>query len=395
MFSRRTEWNLEPNRYAAAVARHRALGREVFDLTESNPTRCGLHYPALDILKSFLDPRAITYVPDPRGMLAARRAVASYYYGERGETVDPENIVLTTSTSEAYSFLFRLLCDPGDEVLVPTPSYPLFEFLAGLSNIHLIPYELVYDHGWQIDFDSLRGKLTPRARAVMVVHPNNPTGSFAGEAERAQLDALCVERKLALVADEVFLDYALDGQARASFTRGDGAALTFALSGLSKVAALPQMKVAWVVVAGPAELRRAAMARLDVIADTFLSMNAPVQHAIPALLTLRHAVAEQLLARVRANLAELDAQLAPQSLVQRLQVEGGWYVVLRVPATASDEERAISLLEQQDVLVHPGHFYDFHRDGFLVVSLIPPTETFAEGARRLLHGITDAPSISP
>ena len=386
MFSCRTSWDLAPNRYSTAAAAHRAAGRELLDLTESNPTRGGLRYPEPEILKSFLHPGVLQYQPEPRGFRSAREAVASYYAsrGKASAPVDPDHIVLTTSTSEAYSFLFRLLCDPGDEVLVATPSYPLFDYLAGLDDVKLVPYELVYDHAWQLDFHSLERAITPRTRAVMVVHPNNPTGSYLQPTEMDSLDDLCAKRELAIVADEVFLDYDLEDQPNRSFCAGDRETLTFTLSGLSKIAALPQMKVAWIVANGPAAPLESALARLEVIADTFLSMSTPLQLAVPNLLAVREQMTAQLLQRLKANLAALDSQLAKQKLVQRLHVEGGWYAVLRIPARGSDEDFAINLLEQKGVLVQPGHFYDLPRDGFLVLSLITPADVFAEGVGRLL-----------
>ena len=423
MFASRTGWALQPNRFSAALERHRASGREVLDLTESNPTRCGFAYdPAL--WSALQDPRGLAYDPQPKGLRAAREAVCDYYRG-RGAQVDPEQIILTASTSEGYSFLFRLLCEPEDEVLVPAPSYPLFEFLAAIQDVKLVSYPLLYDHGWQIDLHGLSEALTPRTRAILVVHPNNPTGSYVKPAEMEILDSLCRERELALVADEVFLDYAHDGAARPSFANvtpasrrpearagrprdsrrdrgpqnagfwrsevGDGGAtdqaLTFTLSGISKICALPQMKLAWMVVSGPPELAREALARLEVIADTYLSVSAPVQLALPEFLAHRGEIQGQVKERVAANLAELDGQLAQQKLVQRLDVEGGWYAVLRVPATHADEDLAIALLEQNSVVVHPGHFYDFPSEGYLVVSLITRAEVFAEGMRRVLTGL--------
>ncbi len=400
-FSRRTDWNLTPNRFAQALAQARAAGREVVDLTESNPTRCGLHYDEEGIVKALITPRSFAYEPDPQGLRTAREAVARYY-AERGAAavaVDPDHIFLTTSTSEAYSYIFRLLCDPGDEVLAPAPSYPLFDYLATLQDVELRNYELVYEaaaeplangawHGrWHLDSRSVELTLSPRSRAVMVVHPNNPTGSFVSDGERKGLNGIASrEGLLALVADEVFLDYAHDGGERASFA-GNQETLTFTLSGLSKVAALPQMKVAWLVVSGPPHLRDAALARLEVIADTFLSMNAPLQHALPTLLEQRRPLRDQLLARVRENLAELDRQLASQTLCSRLDLEGGWYATLRVPVHGDDEELAIELLERAGVLVHPGHFYDFAHEGCLAVSLITPSASFAEGTRRILQHV--------
>ncbi len=381
MFASRTGWALAPNRFAAALERHRAAGREALDLTESNPTRCGFAYDP-SLLSALADRHALAYDPHPKGLRVAREAVCGYY-GQRGAEVDPEQIILTASTSEGYSFLFRLLCEPGDEVLVPAPSYPLFEFLAAIQDVKLVPYSLIYDHGWQIDLHSLSAAATACTRAILVVHPNNPTGSFVKPAEMDSLDALCRERRVALVADEVFLDYAHGGGARPSFA-SPRQALTFTLSGISKICALPQMKLAWIVTSGPPELAGEALARLEVIADTYLSVSTPVQLALPEFLAQRDEIQRQVKERVAANLAELDRQLASQKPVRRLEVEGGWYVVLRVPATRSDEQLAIALLQQQSVIVHPGHFYDFPGEGFLVVSLITPAEVFAEGVRRVV-----------
>ena len=305
-----------------------------------------------------------------------------------GTHLSPDQIILTTSTSEAYSFVFRLLCNPDDEVLIPTPSYPLFEFLAEIQDVRLVPYELIYDHGWQIDFPSLAKSITPRTRAIILVNPNNPTGSYVKNHERDELNRLCRGHDLALIADEVFFDFNLASSKFESFALNE-AALTFTMSGLSKIAGLPQMKVAWLVTTGPKELTEPAIDRLEVIADTYLSMNAPIQHAIPELLAQRSEFQEKLGIRLHANLAELDRQLAAQKLCTRLDVEGGWYATLRVPVTRTDEELAIELLEKKDVLVHPGHFFDFHSDGYLVLSLMTPEPDFAEGLQRTLHYLAE------
>lgn len=393
-FSRRTEWNASPNQLSQAVAQARAAGQQLLDLSESNPTRCGLQYDEPAIFAAFQNRGILSYQPEPRGLEVARRAVASYY-AEHGVDVSPDQLVLTTSTSEAYSFLFRLLCDPGDEVLVPTPSYPLFEFLATVDDVVLRSYELVYHDGWQIDFASLNAAATNRTRAVMLVHPNNPTGSFVKQHEAEQLNEFCTAGGLALIVDEVFLDYRLPdtdaarmatGGKQGSFASND-AVLTFTLSGLSKIAALPQMKAAWIITSGPEKQKDHALERLEIIADTFLSMSTPVQLALPQLLEQRRTSVPQLLERTTQNLAELDRQLAQQRLIERLRVEGGWYAVLRVPATQSDEDWAIALVQKAQVLVHPGHFYDFHRDGFLVLSLITPEATFRESLARTLRVI--------
>jgi alanine-synthesizing transaminase len=385
MFSERTNWRLAQNRFTQAVEEARSSGVKVLDLTASNPTRVGLEYDSAAILGALGSQRALDYDPQAKGLRDAREAVAAYYRGEHGiRDLDAERIVLTTSTSEGYSFVFRLLCNAGDELLVPKPSYPLFEFLADLQDVKLAPYPLLYDHGWQIDFPSMEKAVTERTRGVVVVHPNNPTGSYVHAEEMRDLNGFCRTRGLALIVDEVFLDYRFKEQTRQSFA-GNEEVLTFTLSGLSKISALPQMKVAWVVTSGPKSVVGEAMGRLEVIADTYLSMNAPVQWAMPALLEQRRDIQGQLLGRVQKNLAELDCQLAGQQACQRFNVEGGWYAVLRVPVTRSDEELAITLVREKSVVVHPGHFYDFPRDGYLVLSLITAESEFREGMRRVLE----------
>jgi alanine-synthesizing transaminase len=384
MFSNRTNWKLTRNRLTEALEEVKSTGAKILDLTLSNPTRAGLQYDKQQVLESLSSPRSLDYDPQPRGLPNARSAVAGYYEEQHAVRIDPERLVLTTSTSEGYSFVFRLICNPADEILVPKPSYPLFEFLADLSDVKLVPYPLLYDHGWQIDFPSLRGALTERTRAVVVVHPNNPTGSFVRAHEQAELNLICHEHSLAIIADEVFLDYAHDCCAQRTFAANQEA-LTFTLSGISKISALPQMKVAWIAISGPPGEVQAAQSRLEVIADTYLSMNAPIQLATATLLDQRTEIQRQLLDRVLADLSELDCQLAAQKTCQRLAVEGGWYAVLRVPATQTDEELAIDLLRRKNLLVHPGHFYDFPSDGYLVLSLITPTEEFLEGIRRILE----------
>ncbi len=384
MFSKRTTWQLARNRLTEALDQVRGSGGPMLDLTISNPTRAGLVYRDAKILQSLCSPRSLDYDPQSKGLLSARSAVADYYRTEHSVELDPERIILTTSTSEGYSFVFRLLCNPGDELLVPKPSYPLFEFLADLQDVKLIPYPLIYDHGWQMDFHSLEKVITDRTCGVVVVHPNNPTGSFVSVEEQKLLGDFCRARGLAVIADEVFLDYSHGPDAPQSFAANQYA-LTFTLSGVSKISALPQMKVAWIVTSGALAEVEIAQARLEVIADTYLSMNAPIQCAVPELLDERHTIQRQLLTRVLANLGELDRQLAGQKTCQRLQVEGGWYAVLRVPVTRTDEELAVELLQRKSVLVHPGHFYDFPADGYLVLSLIGPEAEFAVGIERLLQ----------
>jgi alanine-synthesizing transaminase len=383
MFAKRTQWNLTPNRLSEALAAHRAAGKPLIDLTVSNPTECGLVYDREAILGALRNPEALRYEPNAKGLEPARQAVVEYY-AERGAKVGVEDILLTTSTSEAYSYAFRTLCDPGDEILIPSPSYPLFDFLADIQDVKLVRYPLLYDHGWLIDFHALEQAITPRTRGVIVVHPNNPTGHFVKPAEMGRLNAICSARGFAIIADEVFLDFAHDPETHPVSFAANPAALTFALSGLSKISGLPQMKAAWLVASGPQERRRESLARLELIADTYLSMNAPVQLALPVFLQQRSAFQKQLLSRVRRNLAELDRLLAQQKPCSRLELEAGWYAVLRVPATRSDEELALDLLSAQGIYLHPGHFYDFQADGFLVVSLISPEPQFARGFADLL-----------
>lgn len=397
MFARRTRWKLAQNRYSAALDAAKAGGAELLDLTVSNPTQCNFQYDSAAILASLAHPASLNYDPQPQGLLSARTAVAEYYNTHAVRTaqayISPQQIFLTTSTSEAYSYIFRLLCDPGDEVLVPRPSYPLFDFLAEIQDVQLKPYDLFYDHGWHIDIGGIATRVGERTRAVLVVNPNNPTGSFVHAAEFTQLASICRERGMALMADEVFLDYAIEAEAETSAAFNEEC-LSFTLSGLSKISCLPQMKLAWIVVNGPDDVHAEARGRLEIIADTYLSVSAPSQHALPELLAQRANIQPQLGTRIGNNLRILDAELRSSPSIKRLKAEGGWYAVLRVPATGSDEDLAIELIEQSGVVVHPGHFYDFPQEGFLVISLITPEEEFREGVGRLveLAGCSNATS---
>jgi hypothetical protein len=385
MFSARFKWRLEANRLALLLAQKRRAGARLIDLTQSNPTQAHFDYPQAEILAALSAPEALIYEPAPRGLLPTRQAVADYYR-ECEQAVDPEQIHLTASTSEGYAYLFKLLASFGDAVLVPQPSYPLFEFLGALEGVELHPYELAYAHpaGWQIDFDSLQRAASISTRAVIVVNPNNPTGSYLKQYELERLVAFCAERELALIVDEVFSDYALTADAqRVTSLVSVNEALTFVLSGLSKTVALPQMKLGWIITNGPDALRREATERLDLIADTFLSVGAPVQHAVSAWLRLRAALQQQILHRVRGNLARL-AQQTWESPCRLLTVEGGWYATLEVPRHASEEEMILALLDEDDVLAHPGYFFDFPREAFLVLSLLTPGEDFQEGVARVM-----------
>ena len=402
LFANRTNWDLTPNPLSLALAERRAAGLPVIDLTASNPTECGFTYEGEAILAALANPASLTYEPDPRGLLTAREAVCEYYRA-RGDRVSAENIALTTSTSEAYSYAFRLLCNPGDEILVPQPSYPLFDFLADLQDVRLVRYPLLYDHGWQIDFHALQQAITPRTRGVIVVNPNNPTGHFCKPAEITQLNQICAASGLAIIADEVFLDYAWEESTARSFAT-NLEAMTFTLSGISKISGLPQMKAAWLVTSGPEATQHEASARLEVMADAYLSINAPIQHALPEFLRQRQAFQSQLRSRAAANLAELDRQLArygeladdasrvdhPQSagICVRLQVEGGWYVTLLLPANHSSEDFVMRLLRDHGIYVHPGHYYEFANDRAVVLSLLTPPRDFVAAFQTLLNAAT-------
>ncbi len=367
MFSSRLDWTQQTNRLSALLK----TKHHVLDLTQSNPTSAGLDYPSEEIRDALADPRTLRYTPEPRGLLSAREAVANYY----GE-VPASRILLTASTSEAYAYLFKLLCDPGDEILSPCPSYPLFEFLAGLESVRVVQYPLRYDGAWHIDFATLEHAITPRTRAIVVVNPNNPTGSFLKRDEWSRLQQF----GLPILSDEVFSDYAFAPDLSRVATLTDAQhALTFSMSGLSKIAALPQMKLGWIVASGPGH--EEALDRLELIADTYLSVATPVQIALPRLLEASVKVREQILERTRANLALLRKSTVP------LHVEGGWYATLQVPRTRSEEEWALTLLDRHDVLVQPGFYFDFESEAFLVLSLLTPPHTFAEGLRRLLEEI--------
>ena len=382
MFSDRTAWSLEPNPLSEALADRLSSGKPVIDLTESNPTKCGFYFEAEQILGALSDPAGLHYDPVPQGLLPARSTVVDYYRA-RNCTINVNDIFLTTSTSEAYSFLFRALCNPGDEVLIPQPGYPLFNFLADIQDVATIRYPLIYDYGWQIDFHALQRAITPHTRAIIVVNPNNPTGHFCKADDMHRLNQICLEGDLALIADEVFLDFSFGKDILPTFA-SNNKALTFTMSGLSKISGLPQMKVAWLIATGPEALKQQAIARLEMIADTYLSMNTPMQLALPVLLELlRDNFQQQCAERTRKNLVHLDKLVSTQKLCTRLNLEGGWYAILKVPLTGSDEDLALELLNTRGVYVHPGHFYDFPADGYLVVSLITPELPFAAGIEAL------------
>ncbi len=352
----------------------RAAGEPILDLTESNPTHAGIEYPEREIAAAFDNPRILRYEPDPAGSLAVRKLISDYYNGAAA----PHRILLTASTSEAYSYLFKLLCDPGDEIVVPRPSYPLLEYLARLESINVRHYPLFYDHGWHLDPHALETAITDRTRALVLVNPNNPTGHFLKRAEWESLAAICERRGIAIVSDEVFADYAFEDDAeRIGFVAGESPVPAFSLSGLSKIVGLPQMKLGWIVLGGPERDQRAAWNKLELIADTYLSVGTPVQVAAQRLLALRHDIQRRIRERLLTNLHRLRS--APD--IELLRCEGGWYATLRVPRT---KDWAESLLRERNVLVQPGFFYDFESDAFLILSLLTDPATFREGVSRLL-----------
>lgn len=382
-FSSRTRWDRGLNPLAARLAERRLEGAEILDLTESNPTRADLAYPEQDILGAISRPTALRYSPDPRGILSAREAVAAWV-ARRGRAVEPERIVLCASTSEAYAWIFKLLCEDGDEILTPAPSYPLFDFLARAEDVRLASYPLEYDGRWALHIDDLASRCGERTRGVIVVQPNNPTGSYLSPHEIARLGDHCAEAGLAIISDEVFSDYAFENipGAMPSAIDLDGP-LTFTLGGLSKAAGLPQMKLSWIIVGGPAAAREEALARLEILGDTFLSVNTPVQVGLERILEVGEQVGLQIKERVAGNRALLRLARPADAAWDILAADGGWYAVLSVPRVMTDEEWAVALLDRDGVYVHPGRYFDFVRDGFLVVSLLPRREVFIEGVRRI------------
>jgi aspartate/methionine/tyrosine aminotransferase len=394
MFSSRLSWDLTPNRLSEALEVKRASEVEVLDLTESNPTRAGFKYDEAEILSAMAQPQSMLYQPTPRGLPKARRAIAEYYKS-RASNIDPDSIFLTASTSEAYAYLFKLLGDPGDEVLAPQPSYPLLDFLTALESLKLTRYPLQYDYnmGWQIDFEALRASISDRAVTIVAVSPNNPTGSCLKKRELDELNDLCDKHGLALIVDEVFSDYVSfpphpdplhrKGDDRVETAAGNKGALTFVLSGLSKVLGLPQLKLGWIQVSGPEGVSSEARSRLELIADTYLSVATTVQHAVERLLPKRDVIQRQIVARTEENGSFLEKKCSEVSGCRVLIREGGWYSVVKLQSGISDDQMAHRLLMKDNVIVHPGYFYDFPDGDFLVLSLLTPIATFREGISRL------------
>jgi hypothetical protein len=391
VFSHRLPSALSPNALTRAAAAARLAGRRLLDLTQTNPTQVGLSYPR-DVLSPLGDSRASRYRPDPLGLLEARQAIAAEY-GRRGETVSPEALALAASTSEAYAVLFKLLCDPGDAVLVPQPGYPLFDMLTRLEGVAARPYHLDWHGRWSIDRPSLeRALVRPGVRAVLVVSPNNPTGSRLRAADREWLVSLAQEHGFALIVDEVFADYPLAAPADACSLVGERRVLVFSLGGLSKSAGLPQVKLAWIVVDGPEALARDAIQRLALISDAYLSVSTPVQLAAPQLVEAGRPIRAAIARRTAANLSSLRDAVARQPSVALLEPEAGWSAVLQVPATRSEEALVLRLVEEAGVVVHPGYFFDFPREAFLVVSLLAEPGEFQEALSRLLGVAAGSPA---
>ncbi len=382
-FSSRTPASYEPNRLTVVAERLRAAGARVLDLTLSNPTRAGLPYPEAEILAALGDARSLRYEPTAKGLLEAREAVAAWH-ARQGVVAHPEQMLLAASTSEAYGWLFKLLCEPGDAVMAPRPSYPLFECLATLDGVRTVQYPLLEELRWGVDLAELERHLDERARAVILVNPNNPTGTYVKRGEWMKLQEFAAMRGLALIVDEVFFDYAWDEDGRrVSSLEGPHLALTFTLSGLSKIAALPQMKLGWVHVAGPEEARREALERLEWIADSYLPVSAPVLHAAERWLEWTPVVQEAIQERVWRNRVVLREAVPEGSAWRVMPAEGGWVAVLDAPRIHSEEEWALEFLEQHLVQVQPGYFFDFQREALLAVSLLTREEEFREGLGRL------------
>ena len=385
-FSSRVPADLGSNRLARAIGDARAAGRPLLDLTLSNPTRAGFQYPDY-LLSALADERGLKYEPAPFGLIAARQAVARDYE-RRGISVSPQRIALTASTSEAYSLLFKLLTDAGDEVLAPRPSYPLFDHLARLDGVGLRPYDLEYHDGWSIDIGSVERGMSEKTRALLLVTPNNPTGSFVSRQELKRLAAICADRDIAIIADEVFSDYQVRAGACVDAARvldvRDG--LVFSLGGLSKSVGLPQVKLGWIAVGGADDLVSTALERLELICDTYLSVSTPVQAAAAELLVGGAVVRKQIQARVAANYRALSEQIESVPACTLLVADGGWYAVLQVPTMGSEEDLVVDLVNT-GVLVHPGYFFDFPRESYLIVSLLPPEQEFADGVGRVLRHV--------
>ncbi|MCK5580735.1 MAG: pyridoxal phosphate-dependent aminotransferase [Candidatus Omnitrophica bacterium] len=382
MFAQRTAWQLSSNKITQVLTQLRESGEEILDLTESNPTRCGFSYPSEEIMDALQSPCNLEYRPSSQGLLSAREAVCAYYQRKNVE-ITPDQVFLTASTSEAYSFLFRLLANPGEEILFPRPGYPLFEFLIDLNDLKWRTFPLVYKEGWHVDLEGLASEVSEQTRAVVLVNPNNPTGSFIDATQRETINKIC-GGKIPIICDEVFEDYVFDEGLESFSLVNNQENLTFVLGGLSKTLALPQMKVSWIVVSGPKDDVQESIKRLEIIADTYLSVNTPAQNALPKWLGLRNVIQKDILTRVRQNRDLILGQASSHLSCRVLDAQGGWYVVLKV-GQRDEEQFVLNLLEQDHVFVHPGYFFDFPDEGYIVLSLLPLSDVFEKGVTRILN----------
>jgi alanine-synthesizing transaminase len=380
-YSQRLPWSVPANPLTLLLEQKRKSGARLLDLTISNPTEVLEDYPHAAIAEAFREISDMTYRPDPFGESPARTALSALY-AKKGIAVSPARLALTASTSEAYALLFKLLCDPESEILVPSPSYPLFEYLAALESVRPVPYRLLYDGAWFLDFDSLRNRITGRTRAIVLVNPNNPTGSFLKPRELTELLQVASQQGLPLISDEVFLDYPIATGDRVPTLIGNQSVLSFSLNGLSKSACMPQMKLGWIAVNGPEQECVSACQRLELILDTYLSVNTPVQRALPRLLEIGSGLRHQLLERIRNNLKQMHALLL-DSPAHVLHLEGGWSAILQVPRTLSEEMWVSHLTEEYSLIVQPGYFFDMPQEAYLVVSLILPPALFGEGIAKI------------
>lgn len=390
MFAKRTEWEFQVNSLTSLLERLKQKNVDIIDLTESNPTRCQFSYPQDQILNSLSLQNNLSYDPQPKGMLSARQAV-SRYYEKKGYPIDPERIFLTASTSEAYSYLFRLLADPGDHILIAQPGYPLFQFLADINDLHVDFYSLAYEDGWHIDFETIENQISKKTRVLVLVNPNNPTGSYIKTAELKKINDICRKNKIAIICDEVFFDYQLDPpRERVPTLVSNDEALTFTLSGISKILAMPQMKIGWAIVNGPEAEVSETIKRLEVISDTFLSVSTPVQNALPFWFEWQDKIQNEVKERVKNNFEMLKKESKEISGCQLLSVEGGWYAVLRLPDTKEEDEWVSEFLNSGHVFVHPGYFFDFQDEPCLVLSLLTQPQKFQEGIKRIFRKIAQS-----
>lgn len=385
MFAERTEWDMSQNEITLAIEKLKQSSVEIFDLTRSNPTRCGYTFPEDVIFQAFAKSENLIYDPQSQGMRSAREAVSAYY-ASKGIPVDPDNIFLTASTSEGYSLLFKLLANPGDSVLFPRPSYPLFQFLGDTNDVRIEYYSLEYHRKWMISEPDLSDASNP-VKTFVLVNPNNPTGSIISREELSRVNQFCQSRKIAIICDEVFSDYLFPGTEDYFSLADNQDVLTFTMGGLSKTLAMPQMKLSWIVVSGPEPLVAEAKQRLEVITDTYLSVNTPVQNALASLMSLRAETQGQIQSRIACNLSTVETMIADVPQVALLKAEGGWYAVLQVEGLTNEEQWILDLIEQDQVLVHPGYFYDFEEEGYIVLSLIVDADIFREGMKRFLQRV--------